>query len=58
VFATPKLAKCPELVTMRIGVIKYIKVLSKSDKMFQKSFLGDIEVDSMLKVYEVGLKKT
>jgi hypothetical protein len=56
-FATPKLkldtfnpakiSKMTEISHDCIVVIKYIKMLSKSDQMFQKSFLGDIEVDSI-----------
>jgi hypothetical protein len=40
-----KLGKLPKLVTMCIVAIKYIKILSKSDQMFQKSFLSVVEVD-------------
>jgi hypothetical protein len=41
----PQLAKGPKLVILCIVVIKYIRILSKGDQMFQKSFLSSIEVD-------------
>jgi hypothetical protein len=42
---------------MCIAVIKYIKILSKGDQMFQKSFLGDIKVDSVAQSLLSGFGK-
>jgi hypothetical protein len=42
-----KIGKMTEIGHTGILVIKYIRILFKSDQMFQKSFLSGIEVDSI-----------
>jgi hypothetical protein len=51
-FASPKLrldssnhCSRPKFVTVCIVIFKYLKMLPKSDQMFQKSYLRDIEAD-------------